>query len=54
MARAKATERGLSERTEFLAADCGARLPFDAGTFDAVLCIDAINHLPDRWGALRE
>ena len=54
MARAKATERGLSERTEFLAADCGVRLPFDAGTFDAALCIDAINHLLDRRGDLSE
>ena len=53
-AQAAAAARGLGERTLFLATDCGARLPFDDGAFDAVLCIDAINHLPDRQGTLRE
>ena len=53
-AQAAAAARGLGERTRFLAADCGARLPFDDGAFDAVLCIDAINHLPDRLATLGE
>ena len=53
-ARAAAAGRGLGERTEFLAADCGGRLPFADGAFDAIACVDAINHLPDRLGTLRE
>lgn len=41
-----AKARGL--RAEFLCADARARLPFDDARFDAVECIDAINHLGDR------
>src|SRR2546429_6542315 len=34
----------------FRVADANARLPFDDNSFDAVLCIDAMNHLPARFG----
>jgi SAM-dependent methyltransferase len=47
-ARALAAERGLGERAEFRAADAGGVLPFPDASFDAVTCIDAINHFPDR------
>lgn len=47
-ARALATERGLAERADFRAADASGRLPFPDGSFDAITCIDAINHFPDR------
>ena len=30
------------------------RLPFDGGTFDAIVCIDSMNHFRDRPGVLRE
>src|SRR5262245_66047115 len=30
------------------------RCPFEDDSFDAVLCIDAIPHLPNRFGTLRE
>ena len=53
-ARTAAARRGLGERTEFLTADCGGRLPFADRAFDAVLCVDAINHLPERLATLRE
>jgi SAM-dependent methyltransferase len=53
-ARSEAERRGLEERAEFLVLDCGGRLPFEDAAFDAVLCVDAINHLPDRSGVLRE
>lgn len=53
-AKAAAAARGLTGQTEFLAADCGGRLPFADAAFDAILCVDAINHLPDRLGVLRE
>lgn len=52
-ARALAASQGrASARFETL--DAGGPLPFDDGSFDAVLCIDAINHLPDRARTLAE
>jgi SAM-dependent methyltransferase len=53
-AEAQAAARGLADLAAFRALDCGGRLPFGDSTFDAVLCIDSIVHLPDRLGALRE
>jgi SAM-dependent methyltransferase len=53
-ATALATRRGLNERASFMAVDCSGRLPFEGGTFDAVLCVDAINHLPHRSETLVE
>lgn len=38
----------MDKRARFLQADCSQPLPFESGGFDAILCIDAINHLPDR------
>ena len=53
-ARALAAERGLSERASFRVEDAGGQLPFADASFDAVLCIDAINHFPDRPRLLAE
>ena len=39
---------------DFQSADVNQRLPFDAETFDAILCIDSMNHFRDRLGVLRE
>jgi ubiquinone/menaquinone biosynthesis C-methylase UbiE len=49
-----AEQQGLSARSRFVTADAGRPLPLDAGRFDAIVCIDAINHLPDRAGVLRD
>jgi RimJ/RimL family protein N-acetyltransferase/SAM-dependent methyltransferase len=49
-----AAERGVSGRVRLVEGDASARLPFDDATFDAVTCIDAIHHLPDRSAALAE
>lgn len=49
-----ARERGLAERARFVCADARNRLPFDDGSFDAVICIDAVDHIYDRAAALRE
>jgi len=38
----------LLERAEFRVTDATRPLPFSDATFDAVTCIDAINHFPDR------
>ncbi len=43
-----APQRGLAGRAQFQLADASARLPFPNANFDAITCIDAINHLPDR------
>ena len=40
--------RKLTERTRFQVGDAASPLPFPDAHFDAITCIDAINHLPDR------
>lgn len=47
-AKARAKERGLEDRAEFHDGDAAAPLPFADRSFDALMCIDAVNHLPDR------
>jgi SAM-dependent methyltransferase len=53
-ARAQASTRGIADRSTFDLIDCSRPLPFADGSFDAVLCIDAISHLPNRAGTLRD
>lgn len=43
-----AAERGLAKQANFQIANAGEALPFSDASFDAVMCIDAINHIPDR------
>jgi cyclopropane fatty-acyl-phospholipid synthase-like methyltransferase len=43
-----ATQRGLTERAEFRPIDATGQLPFSNAGFDAITCIDAINHFADR------
>lgn len=47
-------ETGLSDRVTFRLADATTRLPFDDDSFDGLVCIDAMNHLPNRLEVLRE
>jgi SAM-dependent methyltransferase len=49
-----AREQGLAERARLVCADARGRLPFDDASFDAVICVDAINHLYERADVLRE
>jgi SAM-dependent methyltransferase len=53
-ARRYASETGLHDRAQFLPGDASCDLPFPDEHFDAVTCIDAINHLPDRLHVFRE
>lgn len=53
-AEEEATARGLVSRATFRRADGNAPLPFAAGVFDGVICVDAINHFPDRPTVLAE
>lgn len=53
-ANVEARARGLADRSTFAVVDCSGRLDFEDGAFNAVLCIDAISHLPDRFRTLSE
>jgi SAM-dependent methyltransferase len=53
-AQADAERRGLQDQVEFRTGDAAAALPLEDASFDAVTCIDAINHLPGRGAVLRE
>src|SRR5262245_55392900 len=39
---------------KFQLVDMNQRLPFDDETFDAIICIDSMNHFRDRLGYLQE
>ena len=54
IANRMAAEAGLGQRVSFRQADAGKPLPFEDATFDAVFCIDSVNHLPDRPGIFAE
>jgi SAM-dependent methyltransferase len=49
-----AASSNQAHRVRFRLADANARLPFDDDIFDAVLCIDSMNHFPDRLAVFRE
>jgi ubiquinone/menaquinone biosynthesis C-methylase UbiE len=53
-ANAAAAERGLSGTARFTTVDATGPLPFADASFDAVQCIDAINHLRDRHAVLSD
>ncbi len=50
----RAREAGLEMRASFVQADASRPLQFDRESFDAILCVDAINHLPGRPGILAD
>jgi ubiquinone/menaquinone biosynthesis C-methylase UbiE len=47
-----AEQQSVAASARFETADASRPLPFDDATFDAIVCIDAINHLPGRSGVL--
>ena len=49
-----ARQAGLDDRAHFRRADVREPLPFPDGAFDAIVCMDAICHLPDRGRLLGE
>lgn len=53
-ANSLAEQSGLKERAHFRIVDARAQLPFADASFDAISCIDAINHLPDRKQVITE
>jgi cyclopropane fatty-acyl-phospholipid synthase-like methyltransferase len=49
-----AAQRGLAEHAEFRSTDAAGPLPFSDASFDAITCIDAINHFSDRPRVIAE
>jgi len=49
-----AAKSGQTERVRFSVASATSPLPFEDDTFDALLCIDSMNHFPDRLAVFRE
>ena len=49
-----AQKSNLANRVNFKMADANARLPFDDNSVDAILCIDSMNHFPDRADVFQE
>ena len=54
VANVLATRAGLAERLKFMVADATRPLPFEDNSFDALLCIDSMNHFPNRSDSLKE
>lgn len=53
-ARSLASQRGLESRAQFCVVDADKPLPFPESSFDAITCIDAINHFTDRLRVLAD
>jgi ubiquinone/menaquinone biosynthesis C-methylase UbiE len=53
-AQQTAATAGLSPRVQFHVADAATPLPFDPGTFDAIVCCSAIGHFANRLQVLRD
>ena len=53
-ARAAAEQLDLASRADFQVHDAARPFTFDDASFDSIICIDAINHLPNRPSILAE
>ena len=53
-ANRQAEDAGLASRACFATGDAGEQLPFSDEEFDALICIDAVTHLPDRAHVFHE
>ena len=49
-----AARAGMTDRVRFNVADANSPLPFDTGSFDGLICMDSMNHFPDRLAVMRE
>ena len=49
-----AGKAGLTDRVHFQLGDATSRAPFADDTFDALICMDSMNHFPDRLSVFRE
>jgi len=53
-AQASVQKRSLTDKAAFAVADASRPLEFAPESFDAIVCIDAISHFPDRQAVLAE
>ena len=53
-AKAQAVNLGLSDKASFEVVDGGKSLRFDDASFTGLICVDAVNHLPDRNSVFSE
>ena len=53
-ANTAAADRGLADRARFQVVDARKPLPFARESFDAISCIDSVNHLFDRAAVLAD
>jgi SAM-dependent methyltransferase len=53
-AESLADKRRLSDRVQFRIGDATGPMPFIDSSFDAITCIDAINHFPERPRVIAE
>lgn len=53
-ARARAEAEGLTPRASFDEHDASRALPFPDASFDGLICVDAVNHLPQRGQVFRD
>jgi SAM-dependent methyltransferase len=49
-----AADSNQADRVTFVVANANSPLPFGADSFDAILCIDSMNHFPDRLKVFEE
>jgi SAM-dependent methyltransferase len=49
-----AAKSGEAQQVQFSVADANTYLPFAENSFDALLCIDSMNHFPNRLAVLQE
>jgi SAM-dependent methyltransferase len=49
-----AADSNQADRVTFTVANANSSLPFDEDSFDAILCIDSMNHFPDRLKVFQE
>jgi SAM-dependent methyltransferase len=49
-----AARPGEAKGVQFMVADATLPLPFESASFDGLLCIDAMNHFPNRLAVLQE
>jgi ubiquinone/menaquinone biosynthesis C-methylase UbiE len=49
-----AAKANQTERVQFKMADANASLSFEDNSFDGIVCIDSMNHLPNRQSVFKE
>ena len=54
IATQSAVKSNQTERVSFRVVDANAPLPFVNNYFDSILCIDSMNHFPNRLGTFQE